>query len=174
MWVKGVRTEEEIEIYWKPRTHYEAGFVTTFDFNGDVESRVPGADMVWGDEWKLCGAIEMTDEMVLLAGLENFEAFADALMRHAVRLIVCGFGDDPEEVIEMFSPFDDRAFAVEGEYVVVGSHGEIQDLVGSRIAVSVDDDGAMSGEVMVRDASFEIDVGDPAMFVSFLIATKLV
>jgi len=171
LWVKGIRDEVAIEIFWKPVFQYEKSVVTVLDFNGDVEKTIPAGEIEWGEEWRSLGRIELVDEMVVMSGLEHFEEFAFGLMRQGVRLLTCGYGEVPEDVLAWFSDFGERNFVVEDEYQVIRSHGEFQELEGCRIRVSRADDGSLTGKLAVGDAEFEFNLNDSDVFTSFVIAT---
>jgi len=145
--------------------------VTVFDFNGDVKETVHGSEIDWGDEWRLAGSIPLVDEMVVMSGLQHFDEFANSLMRHAVRLLTCGYGETPEEVIEWFSNFGERKFVVEDEYCITRSHGEFQDLQNHYIVVDRKDDGSLIGTINIRGVEFEFDLNDSEVFTSFVVAT---
>lgn len=170
LWVKGVRTQDAIEVFWKPRFRYERGVVTVFDFNGEIEREGPASRVKWGEEWRSAGVIELVDEMVVMSGLEHFEAFVNALTRHVVRLLVCGYGDSPGEVIGWFSDFSEREFVVEGNYIVVGEHGEFDGLTGARVLVERSHSGSLLGAIAIRESEFGFDLDDSKLFTSFVIA----
>lgn len=169
LWVKGVRSELGIDIFWKPRFEYERGRIKRYDFNGDVESECNVASVEWGDEWVHAGTIELVDEMVELSGIKDFDSLSDGLMRHAVNLITCGYGDSPEEVIDWFSDFDSLKFIVDGEYRIIGSHGDIEELTGYHVNVNRDDGLVAVANIM--GAEFEFDLRDNSIITSFIIAT---
>jgi len=171
LWIKGIRTETSVDLFWKVRFHYENGYVSSFDYNGDLISKTAAADEKWGAEWQPVGSIELVDEMVLTCGLENFDEFVAALMRHAVYLMVLGYGDDLTEVVDWFFDFDRRMFVVDGRYKIVGEHGEFRDLVGEAVDVKRDDD-RFYGVMRVAGQDFEFDLTDNSVFSSFIIATN--
>lgn len=172
LWVKGIRTDETIELYWKPRFLYEGSMVTVLDFNGDVEIKVHGADIDWGDEWRLAGKIDLVDEMAVMSGLEHFDRFVFGLMRHAVRLLTCGYGDDPSEVISWFSDFGARKFIVEDKYSVIDEHGQFEDLIGCSVIVERVDGDSLVARLEVNGVGFVFDLNDSWLFTSFVIATS--
>jgi|GEM_PF-2833726 len=171
LWIKGVRTDEAIDIYWKPRFEYDNTNVIIFDFNGEIQEKVHGSIIDWGEEWRLAGSIKMVDEMVVMSCLQHFDDFVNALMRHAVCLLTCGYGDSPEDVIGWFDKFGERKFVVEDEYLITGEHGEFREMKGFRVRVDRSEVGELSGIVAVRGAEFEFDLNDPEIFTSFMIST---
>ena len=170
LWVKGVLTETEIEIHWKPRFHYEQSVVTVYDYNGEVEAEIPASQVKWGEEWRLAGEIELVDAMVEIAGLENFEDFTFAILKHAVRLITCGYGDSPAEVIGWFSDLRELDFVSE-RYLVVREHGVFEDMKDVFITVEeIEDKGVWKITLDVNDVEFEIDLKDDSNLTSFVIS----
>jgi hypothetical protein len=171
LWVKARRADDAIEVFWKPRYVCERGTVTVFDFNGEVEDKVHASEINWGDEWRTAGEIKLVDEMAVMAGVEHFEEFVFSLMRHAAKLMTCGYGDSPEEVLNWFSDFGERKFVVEDQYLVTGSHGEFTEMKGNRVFVERDEQGRLMARMLVREAEFEIDLNDSDVLASFIIAT---
>ena len=171
LWVRGVITPECIEISWKPRFQYEGGTVSVLDFNGDIESVVHASEVEWGDEWRLAGEVKLIDEMAVMAGLENFDRFVFGLTRQIVHLIVCGYGETPEEVIGWASDFVNREFIVEGEYRVVDGHGDFEGLDGNRVLIEILENNLIVAKVFVREAEFEFNIDDESKFGSFVIST---
>lgn len=172
LWIKAIKGEEAIEVFWKPRFVIEDDMVTVLDFNGDIVEKVHGSEIEWGEEWKSLGKIALVDEMVAMSGLEHFDEFVFGLMRHAVCLLTCGYGDNPADVLGWFDDFGSRTFVVESKYSVVGNHGEFEDLEGCSVVVTRGDDGSLAATLSVRGVGFDLDLDDPEAFTSFVIATS--
>lgn len=174
LWVRGELGDDSINLFWKPRYVANGSNVEVYDFNGELEFVSPASGVDWGAEWRFGGRIELTDEMAELSGVDDFLDFSFALMRHAVRLAICGYGDSPEDIVEMFSSFIDKKFIVEDRYDIVGDHGEFSGLNGCYVIVSKDENG-LSGEIHMNTKNvFVVDLDDPGLFVSFVVASRLV
>lgn len=169
LWIKGVRNDESVSIFWQVRTRYENGEVTFFDENGEVESRVEVSEVDWGELWRLGGTIGLTEEMIDIAGIDELEEFLFGLMRYAVGLIAKGYGETVSGVVEWFTDgFEDRAFIVEGNYLITEPWGFLEDLGGAMIEVLYGEDGERTSSVVVMGEHYDIDLEDKAVLCSFI------
>jgi len=174
LWVKGVMGDDSIGLFWKPRFVTKGSRVEVYDFNGEIEATYNAGNVDWGEEWRSCGDVPLVDDMVEMSGLDAFRDFSFAIMRHAVRLVVCGYGDTPSDAIEMFSDFKKKDFVVEDKYQVIGDHGEFSGLSGNIVRVVREgDDEKLVGHMQVREQVFSFGLEDPKLFTSFFIATRL-
>lgn len=169
-WIKSISNGDGIEVFWKPRFVIKKNLVKKLDFNGDVESVSNIVDVDWGNEWISAGEICLSDSVVEICGLENFDAFVYGLMRHVVGLMICGYGDEPCDVVRLFDDIKKQEFIVEGGYRIVGDHGDISGLVGNNVAVSMDSCGGKMAEFSVLGSDFgKVELN--SIFTSFVIAT---
>lgn len=136
LWVKGERDARGVHIYFQPRTRVEAGCLVELDANGEEVDRQPMLGASYPEPWRLVGTLEPTATIVEVAGLQDFDWFQFGVLRHAVRLIAGGWGDDPEEVMGWFADLRDGDWIRGGQYRLVGpERGPFRDLGGVRLLV---------------------------------------
>ena len=113
-------TGEHVDVYWHARYKFAAGNALCLDPQGDVIEEIPLARARYVDPWRLGGTINLSDEIVEISGVDDFEWFVYGLARHAVGLIVCGYGETVEEVIGWFDDIKAGQWIVPGTYRYAG------------------------------------------------------
>ena len=172
VWVKAEFVDDQINVLWQPRYVTDGGDLCTLDANGDVEKRVPVAEGRYDEPYRIAGTIPIVDDTVEFCGLPHVNEFLFGLMRHAVCLILGGWGDTPEEVVGWFSDINKLDFLQEGEYQVVGPEREPFVGIGDcKIVTSFGDEGKFIARIHVKNNQFDHVMEGHEAITAFVIST---
>lgn len=169
--MKALRGDDAIEIFWQPRYKYEEGKAYIIDAQGEIESVVNIASVKYGASWRSAGIILVDDSLVEFCGLENFDFFVYALMRHSVNLIAGGWGETPEEVVGWFKGLGNLDFLLDIDYQI--SDPVLEPFLGlqqCKVEVETSSDGGRVGKVIVKEDKFLFDLEDREVLIPFLIS----
>jgi hypothetical protein len=118
--VRATVGEDGIEVHWHTRYKFEGNKALSLDPQGDVVEEIPLVRVRYAEPWRAGGTIKFSDELVEISGVDDFDWFVHGLARHAVGLIVCGYGETVEEVIGWFEDVLAGQWIVPGTYRYVG------------------------------------------------------
>ena len=140
LWVKAEHLDDEgvIRVFWHVRHAVVEGHVIRYDANGDVISREPVAFASFGG-WELCGSIVVDDGFAVAADLADagLDCIIGGVLRHVVKLVVLGWGDDPGECVGWFRDLPLWEWVVDGAYLLT-DRGMFCGLGGSHVVIDGD------------------------------------
>jgi len=172
MWVKTQLVDDGIALLWQVRTRVIKGILNTYDANGEIESSVPIHRATYGPPMRIAGTIPLNDEFVEYCGMDMFEDFGNAVMRHAACLLACGHGDRPEDIVEWFTDLSEGEFIQAGNYKFIQDSPPFNDIGGLLCTVYMNDDNDLVASVEVSDDKFDVLLNTPKLMISFMISTK--
>lgn len=175
LWVRGEIKGEGIIISCHRRHEVRGNTVFEVDPDGDVKrsGHVHGFD--WGDPWEEIGEINLTDEIAGMCNPIRFGVFCSAMMRHAVSMIIEGYGDCPGDVIQWFR--ESGMTYMDGvDFLFERDSGQFTGLTGRRahVTLRVGEEGpaGMLATIGVDQSEFEVDLVSNDSIVDFVIATS--
>jgi hypothetical protein len=176
MWIRAMRTLEEIRLEWQVRKVVTAGKVLTLDVNGHPAQAEAVARERWGDAWSCAGTLPLDDAFVAWSTVREFDRCAYGVQRHLVGLLAGGYGaddnDDPAAIVDWFRDMASLSWIIDGaRYRIDRDHAPLEGLVGSVGTLAWNDLPTLYLSVAGREYPLLIDT--PEMQRAILIATTV-
>ena len=176
-WAMACLSDHGIELYWQPRTRRIGVNVVSLDINGEVFA-ASTVDKHQPHDLVKAGVIPVGDEFISMCGSEMFGFFISSIAMHAVNMVTLGYGDDIEEIVELFSGLRRFGFANGVSYVFheAGCYKEKKDnpfsgLNGAHATVSVNGN-VCTAIIEVGDGVYEVQLNDDKSKVDFILNTR--
>jgi len=155
LWVRARRVSSSILVETQARIAWEGSTWVRLGPDGQEVARGRPMDLRTLPEWALLGEIPLSLTVArVLAPLEHFDRLAFGLMRHAVGLVVGGWGERAADVPGWFATLEGGAWVVaEAAYVLAGPLGPplTEDLAGSVLTGVGYRDGGLEATMRVLD-----------------------
>lgn len=110
MWVKSQIVDNGIELLWQVRTQVCGDKILVYDANGVVDYEMDKAKAVYPASMRSAGTILIDDAFVEFCGEDRYEDALYAIMRHAAHMLAEGYGDSPEEIVNLLSDIKSADF----------------------------------------------------------------
>lgn len=165
MWVKAEVDDAGIHFYWQQRTIAEKGEILVFDWNGEVESRHKYGEFQYGDLYRSFGSILFDASFVENWGAD-YDAAIESICSHVLKLVILGYGDNPEQIVGWFRDMESMEFLVESDYQFVVGRGSFLGMDGTRVSVSIDDD-----IISIHKDGYDYTIDDTNVAKDFVLST---
>lgn len=170
MWLKAELHSDGIHILWQVRTAILNGKVITFDFDNNPESETPCESFVYGDIYNDCGVIRTDEAFFEYFGMDDFEQLIAGIANHALVLILEGYGDSPDEVVDWFNDYENLFYLEDKRYLITEEYGIFKGLKGCYFD-GYFDNGVYSLCLNMGNKEDAIKIEGKEMVKSFLIAS---
>lgn len=171
MWVKARLIDEGIELLWQVRTRVNCGNFILYDANGNIESSQSVGKIHYPDFMKSAGIVKIDDDFIEFCGIKFFNDMVASVMRHMVAMVIVGYGDSPEDIVEWYSDISGLKFLTGTRFKFDYECDPFIDMVGLIGFVDINDDGEYFVNVNVNNDYFCIPLDCNDVLVSFIIST---
>lgn len=172
-WFKAQVIDEGIELFWQPRITKVGNNMVVLDANGEVMSSCSVVNVSEVPRLTSAGVIPVDDVFLETCG-DLFDSFVDAVAFHSVHMVALGYGDNVEDIVDLFSDLKSFAFMNGVSYVLgrcnLGGYYEnpFEGLFGRKATIHVDGNKFMA-IIEVGDGIYEVELDSDKMKVDFLI-----
>lgn len=177
LWVRATRGPVGVQVEAQERIQWEGSTWVRLGPDGQEVARGRPVELRTMSEWTTLGSLPLPLATVrALAPLVQFDGLAFGLMRHAVGLIVGGWGERASEVPGWFDPLDGGAWVVaEASYELVGpwSAPFTEDLAGGMLRGVRYGDGLLTADMRVLDRVYPVRWEGPRALGAFAIGAVL-
>lgn len=172
-WFKSSIVDGGIELFWQPRIRKTGNNMVTMDANGDVMASCAVSSVSDVPALTSAGVIPVDDIFLEVCG-DLFGSFVKAIAFHSVHMVALGYGDSPEDIVDLFSDLKSFSFMNGVSYVLrrcdfgIYDENPFEGLFGRKATIHVDGNKFMA-IIEVGEGVYEVELDSDKMKVDFLI-----
>jgi hypothetical protein len=171
MWVKAEIVDDGIELLWQVRSKVVDGSFVLYDVNGNIESLRPIGKANYPSLMRSAGIVKIDNDFVEFCGIEFFNDMIMSVMRHMVNMVVAGYGDNLEDIVDWYSDISSLKFLIGTKFRFDSENEPFLDMIGLIGFVDVDDCGEYIVNVKVANNVFKIPLDSDNILISFILST---
>jgi hypothetical protein len=172
-WFKAAIVDEGIELFWQPRIKKIGNNMVVINDNGEMLSSCPICNVIDVPDLTSVGIIPIDNVFLEICG-DLFDAFVKSIAFHSVHMVALGYGDNTEDIVDLFSDLKSFYFMNGVSYILrrceldIYEENPFECLFGRKVVIHVDGNKFMA-IIEVGDGIHEVELDSDKMKVDFLI-----